>query len=50
MAFSYASSALRTLEQPDSYLHALKSAFRHASAGAPIPLDFPIELLLGRKP
>ena len=46
---SYASKYLRTLEQPDAYLHALEFAFHQASDGQRIPLDLPIELLLARK-
>jgi len=49
MAFSCASRVLRSLEQPEAYLRDLEAAFRQASSGQPIPVAFPIELLVACK-
>lgn len=46
---SYGSAYLRTLADPEPYLHDLLREFQQASQGRPIAADFEITLCLGRK-
>lgn len=47
---SYGGAYLRTLADPEPYLHDLLRQFQLASEGKPIAADFEITLCLGRKP